>query len=203
MGGDQTASKTGPASRAGATRRGRPVHGDRLYLEGEVVAPAPALSYRTTTPAAFPARRQSLSSCPPYRRFARYGRAGRPFASLCPTSRSIVPRVFQKIAEEITFFAANLVHHFPQRLKAGRGFTVQPACLDNNRTPAASGQRPARHNPSRWSYQLLFFFQRIAYRVVKPDQILRIQARSARSSASRSCFSPLNQRALAVVGGTR
>ena len=83
-------------------------------------------------------------------------------------------RLPQNIAEEIALFAANLVHNFPQRCQAGRGFdrTARLFRIIAVLGPPA-GKRLRVVAPVAGVHQLLFFFQRITYRVVKADQFLR------------------------------
>lgn len=111
-------------------------------------------------------------------------------------------RLPQNIAKEIALFAAEAIHHLPQRLQAGGCLDAKPGLFGEIavfRSPAGKGLRVV--SPLAGVDQFLFFFQRAAYRIVKGDELLGINALSSVSSASRSCFRPCIS-ARAVVGGT-
>ena len=110
--------------------------------------PSPALSCRTAAPAVF---RFDDDDFPAVDRITHFEVRLRRAAFRQPVAHQQIHRsacLPENIAEEITLFAADLVHHLPQRCRWPRFSPCSPPVSGNNRTPAASGQTPARQPQS-------------------------------------------------------
>ena len=84
-------------------------------------------------------------------------------------------RLPQNIAEEIALFAANLVHNFPQRCRAGRGFDRTARLFRIIAVLGPPAGKRLRVSPSRWSSPASLLLSAYCVRHRRRDQFLRDQ----------------------------